>query len=668
MAFLNPLFLWMLAGAGIPIIIHLFSRRRGTPFFFSTIRFLKLTKLKTSRRQKVEEIIVLAIRTLLLIFLVFVLAEPVSKLGSLFFRETYVVFLFDDSLSMTAGNSQPWQAAQKAALEILSSLKKPVQVALVFTSGRREPFSGDLGAIGETVRKCAPSMSAGNLSWALDASLASFKGKSGTKTIYLFTDMQKYLWRNVSFKNAERLQVKITVVDLGAEITDNVSFKEIYRVSGTNSYRSEITNWGHNQAAIEVDLAAGIGSDRKSIVIPPGKSADVEFSIAGNPDEVTGNIRYPDAIQPDNSFCLALTNPEKKRILVIGEDPESAFYVQKSLNAIDESMSVDVRKPGQLENTVFEEYRIVFLVNSGRMDAQSVRKLSAYVASGGNIVVFPGDRVSPETFNNDWSIRENEGFVMPARLDVPSENTNPQRVAWVESKHPLFSIFGGRIFEYLKTTEFRRVFRLKEVTGDILMKLSDGSALLAEKKSGKGRILLFTFLPSDLWTNLQVKPFYVVLMNALKEYLSGAGTYLAKVGEPVDIPLPESVESAQVTSPDGRTLTVGKHGEGRFFIPDVPGFWKVKSANPQIPVERIVSVNCDWEEGNLERISYRDVDTALRGADVSFVKRENVARLLAKRSASRDLADMFLNMALFLLMAELGASSYFLFRKAGDHV
>ena len=62
MNFLNPLWLWALTGAALPILVHLFARKRGKVLKFSTLQFLRLSQLRTGRRRRLEEILVLLLR------------------------------------------------------------------------------------------------------------------------------------------------------------------------------------------------------------------------------------------------------------------------------------------------------------------------------------------------------------------------------------------------------------------------------------------------------------------------------------------------------------------------------------------------------------------------------------------------------------------------------
>lgn len=74
MNFLNPIALWALAGLAVPIGIHLLSRKEGKTIRIGSIRFLTETATSKFSGIKLNEIILLAIRSVLLVTIVLFLA------------------------------------------------------------------------------------------------------------------------------------------------------------------------------------------------------------------------------------------------------------------------------------------------------------------------------------------------------------------------------------------------------------------------------------------------------------------------------------------------------------------------------------------------------------------------------------------------------------------
>src|ERR1043166_2173900 len=105
MAFLNAYLLGGLVLASVPIIIHLLNRRRFTLVEWAPMKYLKLTIKTNRRRLRIEQLILLIIRTLIVTLLIFAIARPVlSRTGGGAWlgekgRPSRIIVI-DDSLSM----------------------------------------------------------------------------------------------------------------------------------------------------------------------------------------------------------------------------------------------------------------------------------------------------------------------------------------------------------------------------------------------------------------------------------------------------------------------------------------------------------------------------------------------------------------------------------------
>ncbi len=102
--FLNSSILFIAAAAAIPILIHLFARRRPQVVVFSSIRHIKNSMQKQNRRINIKNLLLLLIRTLIILFTILALARPTLKLGflksSARHPRTAVAIILDNSYSM----------------------------------------------------------------------------------------------------------------------------------------------------------------------------------------------------------------------------------------------------------------------------------------------------------------------------------------------------------------------------------------------------------------------------------------------------------------------------------------------------------------------------------------------------------------------------------------
>ena len=67
--FLYPLFLFGLAAASLPVLIHLLNRRRLKRIRFPAVRFILLSQKRISRSYRLRHWLLLALRTLAVICL-----------------------------------------------------------------------------------------------------------------------------------------------------------------------------------------------------------------------------------------------------------------------------------------------------------------------------------------------------------------------------------------------------------------------------------------------------------------------------------------------------------------------------------------------------------------------------------------------------------------------
>ena len=99
----SPLLLGGLALGAVPILIHLLHRRRYVEVNWAAMRFLVDATRKQARRMRLENLILLLIRTLIPILLVLALARPYFETGGTLLRgeqPLHRILVIDSSFSM----------------------------------------------------------------------------------------------------------------------------------------------------------------------------------------------------------------------------------------------------------------------------------------------------------------------------------------------------------------------------------------------------------------------------------------------------------------------------------------------------------------------------------------------------------------------------------------
>ena len=103
--FLNTALVWALAAAALPLIIHLFTRKKLTKIDFSTLLFLKAMQKSKIRQVRLKQWLLLLLRTLIIVCLVLAFMRPTLQTVSAVFgkaAQKTIVVIVDNSLSMAA--------------------------------------------------------------------------------------------------------------------------------------------------------------------------------------------------------------------------------------------------------------------------------------------------------------------------------------------------------------------------------------------------------------------------------------------------------------------------------------------------------------------------------------------------------------------------------------
>src|ERR671930_2090318 len=109
MSFLNPFLLFGSLALAIPILIHLVRREKSEIIPFSSLMFLLKVPKRSIRQQKIKNLLLMALRLLILAMLVAAFARPyrtqASNTAANPNANRGVVLMLDNSYSMQYGNN-----------------------------------------------------------------------------------------------------------------------------------------------------------------------------------------------------------------------------------------------------------------------------------------------------------------------------------------------------------------------------------------------------------------------------------------------------------------------------------------------------------------------------------------------------------------------------------
>ncbi len=262
--FLHPGLAWAALGlASIPIIIHLLNRQRQRKLDWAAMEFLLRALKRTRRRVRIEQLLLLLCRIVLIALIALALARPrlddrdFGWLASAFKSEDKI-FVVDDSLSMSrreAGGTTLDRAAEALANEIGSLGRRrggQDRVTIVRSSRPEAPLLQDgfidqerAAQIESTVKNLSPTSTSMDLAATLEniAQHAATSADSSTqrpRSVSILTDLRAADWTDGSggasaslTQALERLQesednpARIVIYDVGGDDTTNIAITEV---------------------------------------------------------------------------------------------------------------------------------------------------------------------------------------------------------------------------------------------------------------------------------------------------------------------------------------------------------------------------------------------------------------------------------------------------------
>jgi hypothetical protein len=177
--FLNPALAWAgVAAVALPILIHLLTRRPKRPKEWAAMRFLLAVYRKHRTRSRIEQLLLLAVRCLLVLLIGLALAGPVfAALGGVLGMGSTgrtVVIILDNSLTSTVMGEDGVQRIEQLKTQaeaVIDSLSSSDQVALITASGPPEalisPPKLDLDAARRRIQEITASESAADIGESL---------------------------------------------------------------------------------------------------------------------------------------------------------------------------------------------------------------------------------------------------------------------------------------------------------------------------------------------------------------------------------------------------------------------------------------------------------------------------------------------------------------------
>jgi hypothetical protein len=476
--FLNPY--TMVAGAALvssPIIIHLINRLRYRRVRWAAMEFLLKSQKRNRRRLIIEQLILLALRCLLVVLIGLLLARFISEALALAQpQSTLHVVVLDDTASMGDAWRQDglprdtFEAAKKAivedvatgaaqastaqALEVvrLSALDDRFRIERL-NRDRVEDLTSHLGDLKPTalhidllagVRKAqelfeqqpaakhvlhlvsdfrARDWSGGPADALTEALGAMTQGKAGGGTQVHLLDVA-----DPPRSPTQRAAIdhgNVGVLDLQPETRVAARYMPVeFTVTVANFSPAERKNV---RVTVKVNGEERAASSTTIASVPPGltqKSFIATFDQLGH-SQVSANLEPEEAgLALDNTRYAVIEVREKVPLLFVEGDLSSrakldadSFFLRALFLDAAKGYDVVQRGPAELEQSTLDQYPTVYVLNVARLSDKAKANLEAYARNGGGVCFMLGEQVNTDYYNQQL-YADGRG-VFPVPLDRP---------------------------------------------------------------------------------------------------------------------------------------------------------------------------------------------------------------------------------------------------------
>ncbi len=676
--FLSPTALFAAFAALIPLIIHLFSRRRVKVVEFSSIRHLKSMQKRQVRRLKIRQLLLLILRMLLILSIVLAFARPTSTEGQVGAHASVsAVVLFDNSASMSrlVADGNLFELAKRRTEELLHTFGQSDEVALIAldnSTGDQSPLAFSSSAIALEQLAALP---AGNGSaqtqTALEAAVRLLdRAANLNHEIYVVSDRQRHTLPErptLAESNA-----KLFVVDLPLEGTDDVGIVsldfggQLLQPGREFELVATLKNYGDEQQS---DLLASLFLDGRrvsqtSVSIAPNGEAAARFAYTVSQTGFhSGYVELADdKLAADNRQYFSFRIPDQFNVLVVNGD-ESGRFISLALTPTQELSqywSVKQSSPDELSGINFDDYSVVILAGAPKLDNQYVERLKQFVQRGRSLFLTYGAGADISTQNRDWAEISKVTYEEAAPPVIT--RAGYYSIGSIDLKHPVFAVFKFAA-DKPPDVKFYSLPRLRVENGSqIIMRFSGDRPALVESRYGRGKVLTFAGPMGVDYSDLVTQGFFVPFISRVVEYLAADLSSLdvrQYVGENAtrSLTLTQAVSGpVDLIAPDSSVYSVPPEEKGGALVvhaspTPTSGIYSLRYEGKEIDrfAVNVAPAECDLVAADIDEFSQ-----SLGAGKYNLLKTgEAMAGVIAGFRVGRELWQIFLWIAVILLIAEM---------------
>lgn len=680
MNFLNPVTLFGIFAAAIPLLIHLLTRTKSRIIPFSSLRFLKQLENQQNRRLRLRQLLLLILRTCIILLLVLAFARPTlrGRLDSALVSDakSTMALIIDNSISMNrieAGNTL-FDSAKASAEQIVDAMQSGDQVFLLTTTDTSSELSHqnffDPVALKRAIAGLKINYRMTDFSAALTAAHHRLSQSSDVnKEIYLIADFQESGFHESAEISRPGVHayavVKNRKSDVNAALQSLTLKSTILQKGKIAEISAKVANTGR-QAIDNVVLQLFVDDNmvaQTDFQLQPGGSAAkiMRFTLERDGFSSAFATIEDDDLLDDNRRDLAFCVPDYIRVGIAGMSAVEMRYLQMALQPEQVAtpfFQLATISPSELSREASKPYDVLICDNLDQADEEMAEALAQFIDRGGGVIFILGENTNIRSFNT----------VLSPKLKLPklgemigtlNSGAFSFSLGEVDLAHPLFSgVFEQEESSFAKPL-FRFAISLQQLNDiDVILRYSNGDPFLFEKKRETGRILVITSTLQPQFTDITHRTIFAPLISGLVGYAGAGGIFSPQqvnTGEMLRQKIPqEKINSSfEIVRPDQQfdrvNATMTGNGAWLYYSQtDLPGVYKLLADGT---VLQQWTVALDPQESNFSPIG---LDALRKQYSLTPLPADaDLPDFIKAQRQGTELWKWFIGLALILLVVEM---------------
>ena len=633
MSFLSPWYLLGLLGITIPLAIHLIRRQQAERVVLPTARFLQRAPKKLVYFQKLQQLLLLALRIAIIALLAFAFARPIfsDALSTLVESSPQSsVILLDTSMSMRYGDR--FEQGKAAVISELESLRQGDEAAIVTFADRPEQvqlLTTDLEAL-KTFVNTTPATGYRSTHFLSALHLADQILQSAhyqEKSIVLVSDYQRSAMPAQSSGWKLSPDTRLKTIKVGEAQTENLTITEVSTIKlsdqgqGTHRIIGRVKYYG-TEAISKVEVVLSIdGAEAATRSVDLGNRSEAVVEIPIVLDQVglhRCTLRVAgDRFDADNKYYFTIRVEPPVRVLCIAgrsssSEVDKAYWLRSALDQhTTVPFQVDVVSPQKLVPEVLPSYAVVVLMEVAALTEAQRNGLQSFVKGGGGLLLVPDNRAEAVSFNRDYA------ELTPALLQrkhLLSENA-ALSITQVQRFHSIIRSLQNDGPIDFSTAQFHGYWSAEPVAGsEVVLGFENGDVAMVAGYAGNGRVLYFASSLDPEWNNFPRQVMYLPLIHEAIRHLAGSHVpkTVYQVGEFVPFSIPPG-GATRIISPQGEDTLLRHTTAGPTFYQstDQLGFYEARSAK----WSGSFAVNAVAQESDLSTVAMDDIEAQLSSSE-----------------------------------------------------